>query len=104
MIKREDLGGQNRMPRFPIQACSAPVAYETEQSAEFFLRSRREELLFVNSLPTASFVPREIVFFCKFWEGTRFRSEPLLLRILDFVAQNGESVIFNQSIYGIMQW
>jgi len=60
------------MPRFPIQACSAPVAYETEQSAEFFLRSRREELLFVNSLPTASFVPREIVFFVSSGKGPVF--------------------------------
>ena len=38
MIKREYLGVENGLPRFPIQACSAPVRLTAKQSARFLSR------------------------------------------------------------------
>jgi len=36
--QREKVAISNRLPRFLFRACSAPVAFETEQYADFFLR------------------------------------------------------------------
>jgi len=64
MIQRENLAGQNRPPRSRIEACSALVRLETLQSCllPFEGPGGGKRLLFVNSLPTASFVSREIFF------------------------------------------
>ena len=60
---------KNRLPRFAIQACSAPVEFEKEQSPDFFLQISVRRLLFVNSLPESSFVSRGATTFDIFRRG-----------------------------------
>ena len=60
---------KNRLPRFPIQAYSALVGFEKEQSADFFLQISVRRLLSVNSFPESGSVSRGATTFDIFWRG-----------------------------------
>src|SRR2546425_5584408 len=71
---RESLAIWKRLPRFAIRACSAPVQFRMQESADLFLRrtGRRKGLLFVNSLHESGFVSRVAIFLTFLIDGENF--------------------------------
>jgi len=71
MIQREDLAGQNRLPRFVIRACSALVKHVAEQSCLLPFEGpggRRDYYLLIPSQLRVLCRGKE--FFPKFLEGS----------------------------------